>query len=424
MNPAPLALTIVAPCLALIAPAPSTSLPSHESSTTAAHSPVVEKADANRVIDVAICLDTSGSMDGLIDSARQKLWAIVNDLALAEPTPKLRVALLTYGNDGHNRENGWVNVESDLTDDLDLISQRLFALTTNGGTELVARVIQSASQELSWHPSDDAMKLIIVAGNESADQDRQFPFREVCRATISSGVMVNSIYCQYSGDNSEVESGWREVAKLSDGQFAMIDQNNGTVVIATPYDEPLIELNAQINATYIAYGTRGQWGAQNQTEQDDNAASLGAATAAQRVGCKATTLYCNSTWDLVDACRSADFKLEDVRDEDLPENMRAMTVEQRKAHVDEIAKKRADVQAAVQSMLQKREAFVAQEQQRLALDDTAAFDFAVRTAIRKQAEAKGFKFPAMPAAAAGADAIPPGSELGPVQTATTADDGC
>ena len=84
------------------------------------------------VIELAICLDTSGSMDGLINSVRQKLWTIVNDLAKAEPTPTLRVALLSYGNDGHNAENGWVNVETPFTEDLDIVSQMLFALTTNG----------------------------------------------------------------------------------------------------------------------------------------------------------------------------------------------------------------------------------------------------------------------------------------------------
>ena len=38
---------------------------------------------ATRDIDLAICLDTSGSMTGLIESAKQRLWALVNDLALA-----------------------------------------------------------------------------------------------------------------------------------------------------------------------------------------------------------------------------------------------------------------------------------------------------------------------------------------------------
>ncbi len=121
-----------------------------------------------RVVELALCLDTSGSMSGLIDSARQKLWAIVNEIGRAEPAPVLRVALLTFGNNGHEPSDGWVRIESPFTSDLDLISQRLFALTTNGGTEYVGRVHQSAGR-LDWSPADDVLKLIVVAGNESAD---------------------------------------------------------------------------------------------------------------------------------------------------------------------------------------------------------------------------------------------------------------
>src|SRR5262249_7812308 len=99
--------------------------------------PAALTAPATRAVDLAICLDTRGSVDGLFAAARQKLWSIVNDRALAKPAPKLRVALLTYGNNGHDPEVGWVKVDVGLTDDLDRVSQELFALRTNGGTEYV-----------------------------------------------------------------------------------------------------------------------------------------------------------------------------------------------------------------------------------------------------------------------------------------------
>src|SRR3954464_11367841 len=95
------------------------------------------KATPARAIDVAICLDTSNSMDGLIGSAKAKLWDIVNDLAKVKPTPNLRVALYSYGNDGYAPAAGWVRKELDLTNDLDALYQKLFALTTHGGTEYV-----------------------------------------------------------------------------------------------------------------------------------------------------------------------------------------------------------------------------------------------------------------------------------------------
>ncbi len=345
-----------------------------------------------RPVDLAICLDTSGSMSGLIESAKQKLWAIVNDLALAQPAPKLRVALLTYGNDGHPADGGWVRVDSPFTDDLDVISQKLFALTTNGGTEYVGRVLQSSAQ-LDWSPSGDSLRLVVVAGNESADQDREVPFRDMCKALIGRGIMVNSIYCGPPAD--EIAPAWREVALLADGQFAAIDQNDGTIVITTPFDDELAALSASVNETYLPFGAGGAEGAMNQSLQDDNAASLNSMASAQRAATKAQGVYfCG--WDLVDACGGGQVKLEDLTAEQLPESMRALSLDERREHVAAMAAKRASIQDRIRELSDKRSDFVTGEMKARALDDTNAFDAALRRAIRAQAESKGFSFQAAP----------------------------
>ena len=226
--------------------------------------PFTEAADeAAPAVDLAICLDTSGSMTGLIDAARRKLWDITNELAKARPAPRLRVALFTYGNQGHSAADGWVRLDSPFTDDLDAVYQKLFALTTNGGTEYVGRVVRAAAERLDWSASPKALKLIYVAGNESADQDREVSFRDACRGAIGRGIQVNSIFCGAAAD-ADV-AGWQEVARLADGQYASIDQNRGTVEVATPFDRPLVELNARLNATYIPYGADGSRGAANQS---------------------------------------------------------------------------------------------------------------------------------------------------------------
>jgi len=374
--------------LACIAPKPMDSNPwafAAVDDVPAAESPVVE---------IAICLDTSGSMDGLINAARQKLWSIVNDLALADPTPKLRVALLTYGNDGQNPENGWVQVFTPFTEDLDKVSEMLFALTTNGGTELVARVIQTSIEELEWTDSADALKLIIVAGNESADQDTEVAFREACKAAISRGVMVNPIYCRYQGDGAEIEQGWREIARLADGQYASIDQNNTAVVIATPYDDTLINLSTRLNETYIPFGEGGALGWQNQQAQDGNALSLNKAAAAARAQTKGGELYACS-WDLVDACRLEQVELVDVKEEDLPEHMKAMTVEQRQQYVADMQAKREAIQKEIEAVNAARQRIAVAEQTRQAQRGLDQFDLIIRDAVREQARGKGFEFEAI-----------------------------
>ncbi len=354
----------------------------------------ITPAEARRTVELAICLDTSGSMDGLIEAAKLKLWDIVNDLALATPTPRLRVALLTFGNDGHLAEDGWVRVDSPLTEDLDEISRQLFALRTNGGTEYVGRVLREAGEQLEWTPSDSTLKLVVVAGNESADQDQTFRYADVCKGLISRGIMVNAIYCGNPAD--EIAPGWREVALLADGHYAAIDHNNGNIVIASPFDDKLAELSSTINRTYLAYGEKGAWGATNQAQQDANAQTRNSAVVAARCQSKGSALYSNEHWDLVDACRSAAFKLADVKDEDLPEPMRGKTLEQKQAIVADMAAQREAIQKEIADFSARRQAYVNEELKKHQSEEDRSFDTALRKAIRAQAMSKGFEFKVEP----------------------------
>jgi len=351
-----------------------------------------DAAQSARPIDLAICLDTSGSMDGLIDAARQKIWTIVNDLALAQPAPDLRVALLTFGNNGHDPENGWVHIDTDLTRDLDLVSQRLFALTTNGGDEYVGRVVHRATSQLDWATGENGLKLVIVAGNESADQDPQVSFRDACRSAIGQGVMCNAIYCGDPAD--ELAPAWREVATLSDGHFAAIDKDHGTIVISTPFDDDLTELSATVNATFIAYTPEGQAAKQNQWQQDENAAGLNQSAAAARAvtkGC--ATIYRCGSWDLVERCQSeTEFDLASLDAEQLPEAMRDMNAAERRAYLLGVAAERERIQARITELGRERTAYITQETARQQLDASRSIDFVLRQAIREQARQHGFVF--------------------------------
>jgi hypothetical protein len=312
--------------------------------------------------------------------------------------PDLTVALLTYGNDGYNPENGWVDVQTEFTTDLDLVSEKLFALTTNGGTELVGRVLNKAS-ELAWNPSDDALKLVIVAGNESADQDQQIPFRDACRKLIAQGIMVNSVYCGPETDG--IAPAWREVAQLADGQFASIDHSQPVLAIASPFDDQLATLSTELNRTYIPLGAVGEAGWMNQARQDENAQSLNSNVAAQRAVTKSTANY-RCSWDLIDACKSGSVKLEEVAVDDLPEEMRAMSDDERTAHVEALSARRAALQGEIATINEQYQAFLREEMARQAVDASKTFGSAVSNAVREQAAAKGFTFPEAPTSTAGA----------------------
>ena len=196
----------------------------------------VKLPDAERPVDLAICLDTSNSMDGLIDSAKRRIWDVVTELSRLSPRPRLRVALVSYGNTSYSVPDGWVRMDAPFTEDLDFISERLFALRTNGGEEYVARVLDTSLARLSWSDDPKALRVCLVAGNESADQDRVVTYADACEKAARRGIIVNTIYC---GPESNPESaGWKDFATQCSGKYTSIDQEKArkSGVASTPFD--------------------------------------------------------------------------------------------------------------------------------------------------------------------------------------------
>ena len=334
-------------------------------------------------IDLVIALDTSGSMSGLINSARQKLWDIVNEVAQARPTPSLRVGLVTFGSGGSEKD-GYVIIQSDLTRDLDAINDKLFQLSTSGGTEYVGRVVHRATRELSWHRGRSTLRQIFVAGNESADQDRRVTVAQALRQAKRRGIFVNAIYC---GNNSSSDAlSWRRVAQRGQGMYAAIDHNHGTVAIATPYDAKLNALSAKLNRTYVAYGQRGKAAAANQKAQDRNAMKAHGGTGASRALAKVSGVYQNDDWDLVDARRSG--KLRRVKKQALPSALRQMDQEQLERYVAGKSKERQQIRSEIMELSRKRKAHIKAEMKRSGTKGDRAFETAVKDALREQAAKK------------------------------------
>lgn len=355
------------------------------------------KSDAHKVssskeraIDIVICLDTSNSMDGLIGSAKQKIWDIVNELATAKPKPHLRVAVYAYGSPTFGSNNGFVRKEVDLSDDLDKVFTQLTALRTNGGDEYCARVISAASNEQIWADDRDALKIIVVAGNESATQDPKVNVFDAAKKAIGRGIIINSIYC---GSPSNPESAdWRKIASSADGQFASIDQEQGIDTVSTPFDQKLSELNGSINGTYVAYGKTGAYGKEQQRKADSLSQLLGSTNMASRVAAKSSGQYRNNGWDLVDASYEKGFSLSGMKTEELPTEMRKMSQGEQQAYLNKKIKDRADIQKQIGELTVKRAKYIQEETQKSGKSGDKAFDTALLKALRQQAQGKGFTF--------------------------------
>jgi hypothetical protein len=350
----------------------------------------VSDDDGARHVDMAICLDTSGSMDGLIQSAKQKLWAVVNELATARPRPVLRVALYHYGNSSLNSEDGWVKQLCPLTTDLDLVYEKLFELTTNGGTEYVARVMHAATTQLKWDKSKGTLRMIFVAGNEAATQDTRYKLRNTCKAAATAGVIVNTVHCgdEVTGRNG----GWADAAAWADGRYAAIDQNGGTIVIQTMHDKELAKLSSKLNKTYVRYGKNGKSSSERQFAQDANAKKLGVAAAAVRAMAKSTPLYDNARWDLVDASKRKGFDIRKIPNAALPAVMQKMNNADKMKYIATQAGSRRGLQQKIKALSGKRDQAVKAEKTRRGLDGKSAFGVQLKAMVREQAEKQDFKF--------------------------------
>ena len=349
-----------------------------------------------KTIEVAILLDTSNSMDGLIESAKAKLWTIVNDLAKIEPTPTLRVALYQYGNDNLDRGNGWVRKELDLSGDLDEAYKMLNALKTRGGTEYATRVTRDALNELKWSDDKDALRLIFVCGNEPVNQDKTNSLEAVAEIARKKGVFVNTIYC---GQATHPEANlWKEFATMAGGKYMNIDQDKvrTQVVIKTPHDAELLKLNDKLNSTYVSYGGKsGEEKRLNQGLQDANAAKAAPGAALDRLGTKVGALYRNDAWDLVDRMKNdPKFDIKLLKEEELCDEMKKLKPEERVEFVKKKAAERDAMRKQIDELNAKRSVYIQQEMKKQPRSEgDKAFDEAIRSTIREQANTKGIKIP-------------------------------
>lgn len=341
-------------------------------------------------IELALLLDTSNSMDGLIHQAKAQLWKIVNELSSCRKrghSPDLRVALYEYGNSGLPDDGGWVRQVLPLTDNLDDVSEKLFALKTNGGDEYCGRVIQAATDGLDWSDDEEDLKIIVIAGNEPFTQGN-VDYKKACRAAVKKGIIVNTIFCGEKGEG--IETKWQDGAERGKGKYSFIDQDKKRIEIATPYDEELRTLSEKINNTYLFHGEGRARYRSNQMRQDRNAASLGVDAAVGRAITKGGSNYSFDA-DLAARPTAAAETLEKAKAEDLPEELRGRSREEQIKIVEEKATERKQIQDQIRDLSGKRDRYLAEQRTQQNEGEVGqSLDEALLGALREQARERGF----------------------------------
>ena len=341
-------------------------------------------------IKVALLLDTSNSMDGLINQAKTQLWEIINELSYAKcenQNPDLMIALYEYGNDNLSSREGYIRQVIGFSSDLDEISEKLFSLRTNGGNEFCGEVIHTSLKQLDWGNNKNDLKLIFIAGNEPFTQGK-INYRDAAIQANEQDVTINTIFC--GNYQNGVSGKWQDGAILTHGDYMTIDHNEQIVHIASPYDDMIIQLNNQLNNTYIYYGDVGRSKMKLQAEQDSNAAELNEVVVVKRAVSKSSRIYKNSSWDLVDAEKEEGFSYSKVDKKSLPEQLQNKSPEEIKTYVAQQSKKRQEIQQKINELNTKRNTYVAQK--RKETNTSNGLESAMLNAIKKQAKQKNYEW--------------------------------
>ncbi len=342
-------------------------------------------------VQIALLLDTSSSMDGLINQARSHLWTMVDQMGKMTRVVngktrgvKVELALYEYGNDTLPAQNGYIRQVQPFTGDLDKVSEKLQALFTNGGSEFVGQAIQVAATGLKWSDSPDTMKFVFVAGNEEFDQG-PISAAQAMKAAAGKGINVQLIYC---GGKDET---WAAAAKIAKSDLMSIDQNAVAAYIPSPQDDQILKLGNELNSTYLAYGDDGAASFARQSSADMSSAKMSPKVAIERMQLKGKKAYDNSRWDVVDAIQNNGKFLETTPDAQLPAEFRGKTLDEKKALVAANTAKRDQIKSQIAKLEAERTKFLAAEQAKQKETGVSSLESELLKSTKKIATQKGYK---------------------------------
>lgn len=368
----------------------------------------VEKRPAKQPeIEVVFVLDTTGSMSGLIQAAKDKVWAIANTLATAKPSPVIRFGLIGYRDKGDD----YVTRQFQLSEDLDAAYVDLFDYQADGGgdtPEAVNRALNEAVTQIEWSNDPAVYRVIYLVGDcpPHLQEEGEVPYADSCKLANKQDIVINTIQCGSHADTTPI---WQEIASLAGGTFSQIAQSGGLVVRETPFDAEIAELSAKRDATRVWFGSDAELARQqvrlralNEVEESAPVAQKAARGAYNTSGsgernffsapAPASGLESDRVQELVQWIADERF---DDSDADqvakLPEDWKSLTPEQRKKKADKIVAEREELAQRIKELSEKRQAYLAEELRKEGTDapelDKALFD-----SISEQAGQKGLRF--------------------------------
>jgi Mg-chelatase subunit ChlD len=352
--------------------------------------PVPEIARGSSFIDVVFVLDSTGSMSGLIEGAKQKIWSIANAIATAEPRPQIRMGLVSY----RDREDAYITRISKLTDDLDYFYSDLMQVEAGGGgdtPESVNQALHEAVTRITWSDDRSTLRLLYLVGDAPPHMDYdEVQYPESARLAAERDIFINTIQCGKMGGTREV---WREISSLARGQYFAIDQSGGVRSIESPFDGELARLSRESDGTFLPYGSESEIVAQKEKQRvareiDEAASKSALAERAVFKNSSAGKASFGGGKEFLQDVESGDVDLGTLEEAELPDALQAVPEAEREQWIaDQIARRRG-LREEIVWLNDKRMKWLAANNP----DGDDGFDHKVLEALRRQASTKGIRY--------------------------------
>ncbi|MCB0343807.1 MAG: VWA domain-containing protein [Bdellovibrionales bacterium] len=349
-------------------------------------------------VDVVFVLDTTGSMSGLINAAKEKIWSIASTLSDTTPAPEIRIGLVGY----RDRGDAYVTTRSALTTDLDAVYGDLMKFEAGGGgdgPESVNQALNEAVTRFDWSQDPDAYKVVFLVGDAPPHMDYQddVPYRETVNLALNKGIIINTIQC---GNMESTTPIWNEIAKFGEGVFAKVEQSGGALLAATPYDSKLAELSSELDKTRVAYGDHDERAAQaakfamSDAIAEEATVSALARRSELNVSAAGKANFLGSK-ELVEDVSTGKVSLEKLDQAQLPQELRDVGADEQKRIIAEKKDKRDKIESEIRKLSQARQDYLKKEAAKSA-GEKPVLDEVIFSAIKTQAGAKGLTYDSGP----------------------------
>jgi hypothetical protein len=334
-------------------------------------------------MEVCFVLDTTGSMSGLIKGAKQKIWAIANEIINLEPKPNIKFCLIGY----RDRKDAYITKVTDLTYDIDEIYKSLLAFKAHGGGDMpesVNQALYESVNDISWSTDNEkTIKVSYLVGDSPPHMDYQneVQYPQTTVLAKKKDIVINTIQC---GNNSQTTPVWKEIAKNTGGKYSKIAQSGNVKIIKTPMDQDFVALNIKLGQTLLPYGDETKRKAVR--KKQSRSESLADTVIADRLTFNnRLNKIIQTKGDLIDDIESGIVTLEALMEEQLPELLRNKTLEEKQNLVNTLSKERKEYKRIISNLIVERKKYIEKKTK----GSGVSFDKEVIDSIKIIAKKKG-----------------------------------